>query len=199
MNIELIGRVLLVFIIGKLILRLGGRRSISQMTATQMTAMIGLGTILVQPIVSKDMGITFFVIFFIISLMIISEYLEMKFDFLETFFAGKAIIVIENGKLKLDKLKRLRMSVDNLEIKLREAGISSISDVEYVTVETNGEIGYQLKDGKKPLTKDDFIDLMYQFNNTKSLKGKPKSKISKDDNLFKEVKVKNHEGNNKEY
>jgi uncharacterized membrane protein YcaP (DUF421 family) len=169
------------------------------MTATQMTAMIGIGTVLVKPITNTDLGITFFVVFFVIILMIISEYLEMKFDFLETFFSGKAIMVVEQGKLNIDALKRLRMSVDSLEIKLREAGISSIGDVEYAMVEANGELGYKLKDGKKPLTKDDFIELMSQMNESKIPKVRGKTKISKEQNdIFKEVKTKKHEGNKNE-
>lgn len=48
----------LIFIIGTLILRLGGRKSISQMTISQTIVMIGLGSLLVQPVANKGLFVT---------------------------------------------------------------------------------------------------------------------------------------------
>ncbi|GAA4829479.1 hypothetical protein GCM10023310_03010 [Paenibacillus vulneris] len=59
----------------------------------------------------------------------------------------------------LDNLKKLRMSVDDLEKRLRIAGISSIRNVKTGTIEDNGEFGYELMPHAQPVTRSD-LELM---------------------------------------
>ena len=110
-----IWQTILIFYGGRLILRLAGRKSISQMTITQVVVMIGIGSLLIQPIAEEGVFRTLAVGVLITGLMVLTEYLEVKFDKLETISTGKAKIVIEDGQLNLKNLKKLRMSVDRLE------------------------------------------------------------------------------------
>ncbi len=190
-----IWKTIVVFLIGKFALRFSGRKSVSQLTITQSIAMIGMGTLLVHPITNKSILITFFIILLMVILAIIIEYLSMKFDFLETFFTGKSLIVVENGKINTKNMKKLRMSVDKLEIRLRQAGISTIEDVEYATIEISGQLGYKLKEGKEPLTKGDFLAYMNKIYGRKISKTLPKSKKN---NIFNEIKTNTYEGNKNE-
>jgi uncharacterized membrane protein YcaP (DUF421 family) len=178
MEYSFIWKTIILFIVGKLIMRIGGRKTISQMTQIQMITMIGFGTVLVGPIKSEDVLTTLMVLMLLIILMIIFEYLETKFDFLETLFTGKSIMVIDKGIINKENLKKIRMTVDKLEMQLRMNSVSSINDVEYATIEANGEIGFILKKEKKPVTKEDLIKL---------LQGK---QSTTDNKLFKEVKNK---------
>ncbi|WP_434296011.1 DUF421 domain-containing protein [Clostridium sporogenes] len=120
MDLNWIWQAILIFIIGTFILRVGGRKSISQMTISQTIVMIGLGSLLIQPVSGKGLLITFLIALILTMLMIITEYLEIKVDFLETLFSGKAVIVVENGKPNIENLKKLRMSIDRLETRLRQ-------------------------------------------------------------------------------
>jgi uncharacterized membrane protein YcaP (DUF421 family) len=200
MNLNLVLQIITILLIGKMIIRLGGRKSVSQMSVTQTVTMLGLGTILVHPITSSDVWTTLLIVLIAIIIMIILEYLQVKFDFLETFFAGKSIIVIENGKLNITNLKKIRLSVDALEKRLRQSGISSIKDVEYATIEVSGELGYKLKSEKEPMTKGDFDILMDDIKNIKeylnipSENNKKSTKSSK--KIFTEIKDKTTEGDN---
>ncbi|MCJ7690728.1 MAG: DUF421 domain-containing protein, partial [Clostridiaceae bacterium] len=108
MELNWIWQTILIFIVGTLILRVGGRKSISQMTISQTIVMIGIGSLLIQPVSGKGLLITFLVAIILTLVMIISEYLEIKVDFLETIFSGKAVIVIENGEPNIKNLKKLR-------------------------------------------------------------------------------------------
>lgn len=38
---------------------------------------------------------------------------------------------------------------------MRQSGIANISDVQWATLEVNGQLGYQLKTEKQPATKQD--------------------------------------------
>ncbi|MCO1603295.1 DUF421 domain-containing protein [Desulfosporosinus nitroreducens] len=125
--------------VGTFILRIGGRKSISQMTISQTIVMIGFGSLLIQPVSGKGLLITFAVASLLTLLMIFAEYLSLKSDILETIFSGKAVMVIENGKPIIKNLKKIRLTIDKLETRLRQAGISSIEDVRYATIEVSGQ------------------------------------------------------------
>ena len=194
MKIHWLLQTILIFYVGTFILRIGGRKSISQMTISQTVVMIGLGSLLIQPITGNGLLITFIAAFILSVLMILTEYLEVKVDFIETFFSGKAVTVIENGELNIRNLKKLRLSVDKLETRLRQSGISSIEDVKNATIEVSGQLGYELKDNKKPLTKEDFDMLMGEIFKLKEVINKQNNS----NNLFDEISSKKYEGNKKE-
>lgn len=194
-----IWQTIIIFYIGRLLLRLAGRKSISQMTITQVVVMVGIGSLLIQPVASENIVRTLAVGLLITLLMIITEYLEMKFDLLETISTGKAVIVIENGQLNTKNLKKLRMTVDRLETRLRQSGISSIEDVKYATIEVSGQVGYELKESKKPVTKEDFNLLMNEIVHLKKRMGMNTNSPSNEtvgQNLFTEIKTKKFEGDN---
>lgn len=197
MDFSLIWKTIVIFFAGKLILRLGGRKSISQMTITQTIVMVGIGSLLIQPIAEKGIWGTLMIAFLFTMLMVLSEYLEIKFDLLESLFSGKAVVVIENGEIILKNLKKLRLTVDRLETRLRQNGVSSIKDVKTATIEVSGQIGYELKDDKKPLTKEDFITIMAEISQHNQLMaGYRKTQKSNSDSIFHEVILKNREGKN---
>jgi uncharacterized membrane protein YcaP (DUF421 family) len=194
MKIHWLLQTILIFYVGTFILRIGGRKSISQMTISQTVVMIGLGSLLIQPITGNGLLITFIAAFVLSVLMILTEYLEVKVDFIETFFSGKAVMVIENGELNIRNLKKLRLPVDKLETRLRQSGISSIEDVKNATIEVSGQLGYELKDNKKPLTKEDFDMLMGEIFKLKEVINKQNNS----NNLFDEISSKKYEGNKNE-
>lgn len=197
MDYSLIWKTIVIFFIGKMILRIGGRKSISQMTITQTIVMVGIGSLLIQPIAEENIWGTLLIAFIFTVLMVISEYLEIKFDILESFFSGKAVIVIENGEPNLKNLKKIRLTVDRLETRLRQNGVSSMKDVKTGTIEVSGQLGYELKDGKSPLTKEDFITIMTEISQLNQLiKGNQNTQKNNSYNIFQEVMNKNKEGKN---
>ncbi|WP_291299960.1 hypothetical protein [Desulfosporosinus sp. BICA1-9] len=116
MELSWIWQAILIFYVGTFILRVGGRKSISQMTIAQTIVIIGLGSLLIQPVSGKGLFTTFGVAFLLTILMIITEYLQIKVDILETFFSGKAVVVIENGKPDINNLKKLGYRLINWKL-----------------------------------------------------------------------------------
>jgi uncharacterized membrane protein YcaP (DUF421 family) len=197
MDYNWIWETIVIFFVGKIILRIGGRKSISQMTITQTIVMVGIGSLLIQPIAENEIYATLLVALLFTVLMVVTEYLEVKYDILETFFSGKAVIVIKDGKPDLNKLKRLRLTIDRLETRLRQNGVSSMEDVKMATIEVSGQLGYEIKDDKKPITKEDFMVIMSEIADLKKLMNgydKTKASAKENMNLFNEVKDKTQEG-----
>ncbi|WP_144461348.1 DUF421 domain-containing protein [Siminovitchia fortis] len=160
---NLIWEPFVVLIAGLFLLKLTGRKAIAQMTMPQLIVMLSLGTILVQPIAHKGVVRTLVVVGIFVVTLFLLEYLQVKINGAEKIFTGKSKVVIENGTINVSELRKLRLSVDQLEMRLRLNGISKVDDIKTATIEPNGELGYELKDEAKPLTKKDFQKLMDEY------------------------------------
>lgn len=171
MDLNLIWKSVVIVIGGTILLRVAGRKSISQMTLSQVVIMIGIGSLLVQPLVGKNVWNTLFVGLTLVLTLVIIEYSQIKSDKLEKFISGKSKVLIDNGKLQTDQLKKLRLSVDLLEMKLRQSSVTNMNDVQYATLEPNGQVGFELKENKKPATKEDITFIMEEIQQLKQKMG----------------------------
>ncbi|MDA7028082.1 DUF421 domain-containing protein [Bacillus sp. CLL-7-23] len=178
MDFTFILKTLLLILTAIILLRISGRKSISQMTIATTVVMISIGTIIVQPIIETSVlkTITAATIFIIVLLSI--EFLKLKFDSFESLISGKAILLIENGELQVQNLKKHRLTVDEVEMRLRTQGISKMSDVKHATLESNGQIGYELIDDAKPFTLGEY---------KKFLQGQLGTQDELQNNLFQEI------------
>ncbi|NPV27299.1 MAG: DUF421 domain-containing protein [Firmicutes bacterium] len=68
---------------------------------------------------------------------------------------GEPTVVIHNGKILEDNMRRMRYSVDNLMTQLRDKNIFNIADVEYAILETNGSLSVLPKSQHRPVTPQD--------------------------------------------
>lgn len=146
--------------------------------------MIALGTLLIQPITGNGLWPTFLLASVLVASLVVTELIGLNFDKSESLIRGKAVPVIENGTLDEKKLKKLRLTVDQLEAQLRQSGINSIADVQYATIESNGQIGYTLKQKKQPATKEDIQRLIHLIQ-TGQLK--QQSQTPEGEDIFKEI------------
>lgn len=187
MDYSWIWKTVLIVVVGTILLRIAGRKSIAQMTVSQTIIMIAIGTLLIQPVAGENIWFTFGTAGILVLSLIGLEYVQLKSDTLETLLSGKSVILMENGQLNVENLKRYRITVDQLEMQLRNANVTRMSDVEWATLEPNGRIGYVLKESAQPATKDDINKLMGLINELSGqsmLKNPEKQQSS----LFVEIK-----------
>ncbi|MEA3319501.1 MAG: DUF421 domain-containing protein [Bacillota bacterium] len=194
MDLDWIWKAVLIVIVGFLILRLAGRKSISQLTVAQTVLMISIGNLIIQPVTEKNIWITFLIALLLVLVLITIERLQIKFDRFETFITGKGIDVIENGEIIEKNLKKLRITVDQLEMRLRQDSISRISDVKTATIEPSGQLGYVLKEYAQYATKED-IKVILDYIHNKFPTGQQPPDITKEINIhsiFSEVNRHEH-------
>jgi len=150
---------ILIVIAGTLLLRLAGRKSISQMTLPQTVIMIGIGSLLIQPVSGNNIWVTIAVGGILIITLFIMEYAQVKGNIFEKLITGKSKVMIENGTVNEQNMKKVRMTVDQLEMNLRMKNVKNIDDVEWATLEPNGQVGFSLKKESQPVTKKEFNQL----------------------------------------
>ena len=67
--------------------------------------------------------------------------------------------------MKLEELKKARLTTDELQSSLRLKNIGNVEDVELAVLESNGKISTTLKPNKAPATKEDIqkiLDILAQ-------------------------------------
>ncbi|SER96447.1 DUF421 domain-containing protein [Salipaludibacillus aurantiacus] len=194
MDLNFIWKAVLIVFGGVLVLRLAGRKSISQLTVAQTVMMIAVGSLIIQPVGDRNIWITLLITFILVLTLLFIEYIVLKNDTLENFFYSKSVLVIENGQINLKNLKKLRLTVDMLELRLRQQGIQNFSDLQWATIESNGQLGYMLKPEKQTATKEDIHILITMLKeHFPDIAGHPTADSSSEPaNLFTEVANNSH-------
>ncbi|EIW20340.1 MULTISPECIES: DUF421 domain-containing protein [Pelosinus] len=165
LDFSLIWKTLLTILYGTLILRIAGRKSLAQMTVAQTVVMLAVGTVLIEPLVGAELIDTFVLVAVAVFTLIAIEYSEIRFPFLKKIFTGHPVVLIENGEMKRERLKQVRMTIQQLEMELRQASISKVSDVKWGTIEPNGRFGFILKDELQPVDRWEFERLLDRLAN----------------------------------
>lgn len=204
MEWDFIWKAVLIVIASTILLRIAGRKTISQMTLAETVIMIGIGSLLIQPVSGKNIWTTILIGGVLVATLLVMEFLQMKSDGFEKLITGKSKVIIDNGILNEKNLRKLRLTVDQLEMQLRQNSVSKISDVKWATLEPNGKLGFELKDESKPVTKKDFEEFkqtiiklipsnsqLTHMTDILNLINKQYSTESKED-IFAEVKNKEH-------
>jgi uncharacterized membrane protein YcaP (DUF421 family) len=147
-------------LIGFFLIRISGKKSVSQMTLPQLVVMISLGSYIISPLQKNDtiIGVTIGLLVFIVVLLLL-EYLSMLFKWAEPAIDSKPTVLVANGKLIVENL-------DQLEARLREKGISSLSELRTCTMETSGNIGYEKMANYNPQNNQNFFDEIRNMKNS---------------------------------
>ncbi|TMW72977.1 DUF421 domain-containing protein [Alteribacter natronophilus] len=191
MDLSFIWKAVLIVFGGVLILRIAGRKSISQLTVAQTVMMIAVGSLIIQPVGDRNIWTTLVITLILVLNLLLIEYLALKNDALEKFFYSKSIMVIENGRINTRNLKKMRLTVDMLELRLRQQGIQNFSDLQWATIESNGQLGYMLKPEKQTATKEDIQLLIRLLSENTNLHSADLRSL--ESNIFTEVAKKGHE------
>ncbi|MBY8913892.1 DUF421 domain-containing protein [Bacillus sp. YC2] len=149
--------------VGTFLLRIAGRKSISQLSVTQTVIMISIGSIIIQPFIEHSLWETIFAAAIFILVLILMEFLEIKSKFFEYLFSGKTIAVVENGQVISKNLKKMRLTESQLSMRIRQEGLGDIKDFKIVLLEPNGQIGYELMDEAKTVTVRDLKSILQEF------------------------------------
>ena len=83
---------------------------------------------------------------------ILLAYFSMKSNTFSNLTDGKPTILIKNGEILEESMKKNLMNLNELMLLSREKNVFSVSDVEMAVLETNGDLSVMLKTDKQPVT-----------------------------------------------
>lgn len=86
---------------------------------------------------------------------ILISFLSLKSQRLRSFLTGRSMILLENGKLYKENLKRSRLNMTLFLTQCRTNGYFNIDDIECAVFEPNGKISFMPKAQKRPVNPED--------------------------------------------
>ena len=75
---------------------------------------------------------------------------------LRKWLSGRPTVLIEEGKILEENMKKLKFSIDDLNQQLREKSIFNVEEVEYALLEVSGELSILKKEKFQTTTRKDF-------------------------------------------
>lgn len=122
--------------------RIMGKREIGQLGVADLTVSILIAELIAISIENIDGSMLNSII--PVSVLVLLEigvaYLSVKFKTIRLLFDGSPSLIISNGIINYREMTKLRYSIDDLLIALRQAGIKSIDEIEYALLESNGRL-----------------------------------------------------------
>ena len=150
-------RAIILYLVVLLVTRLMGKREIGQLQPFEFVSSLMIANLATIPISDVNVPITDGIIpmLGLLSIHLVIGFFNLKFAKFRMLVSGKPDILVSKGKVDEKALHRERMTYTELEERLREKDIFSLDDVDYVILETNGEVSVILKPEKINPTLED--------------------------------------------
>jgi uncharacterized membrane protein YcaP (DUF421 family) len=122
------------------VLRVSGKRSLSKWNAFDFVVTIALGSTLASALLSKDVSLAegVFALALLIGWQFVITWLSVRFTFLHRATKSSPTLLLQNGQLLEDALKKQRVTPGEVRAAVRAKGIAALEDVEAVVLETDG-------------------------------------------------------------
>ncbi|WP_432662934.1 DUF421 domain-containing protein [Wukongibacter baidiensis] len=161
MELRFLGNLTLELILGffalLLITKVLGKTQINQVTPFDFISSLVLGELLGNAVYDKDINLVtiLYTIFLWTFLIYLIEKITQKFRKTRKFFEGEPAVLINNGQIDFDELKKEKLDINELMSMLRGRDIFSVREVEYAILEPNGSLSILKKPKYDIPTKDD--------------------------------------------
>src|SRR5690625_626143 len=134
-----------------------GKKRIRQLSIFDYITGFVLGSLAViitlNPKLNFFSGVLAIFVWFIISF--IFDFLSLKSKTIRNFIEGKSTIIIQEGKVMEDNMKKERFTTDDLLYHLRSNQVFEVADVEFALLEPTGELTVLPKTNTTPITAKD--------------------------------------------
>ena len=137
-----IWRTILFYLMLILMVRLMGKRQVAQMEPSEFVVTMLMANLASIPLEELDtpvwIGLGAMVTVLVLERLL--SWICLRSVGLRRLLCGKPVILIDNGHLLRDNLRRCRVNLDELTAHLREEGYLEIQSVQYAILETNGAV-----------------------------------------------------------
>jgi len=141
----------LTYVVLIIMLRLSGKRTLSQMNAFDFIVTVALGSTLATALLSKDTplaeGLTGLAL--LILLQFIVSWFQVRFPFINKLVKSEPRLLFLQGTFKDKAMQEERIGKEELLQAARNQGILSLDQVEAIVLETNGKFSIIKTSDKK--------------------------------------------------
>jgi uncharacterized membrane protein YcaP (DUF421 family) len=141
---DIVVRAAVVFVLLWLVLRVVGKRELSEMSAFEVVVLVVLGDLVGQTVMQEDYSLTgsALAIFTFVLLSMLLSYLSWRFPKARPALEGNPTILVRGGSVIDRALRAERLPVDDLLEAARMNGIRDLADIELAVLEIDGQISF---------------------------------------------------------
>ncbi len=147
--LEKILRPLAVYIFLVIALRLAGKRELAQLNPFDLVVLLTLSNAVQNAIIGEDNSVTGG--FIGATTLLVVNYVVVRFLYdhqeLDHLIEGNADVLIDNGQIKMERLRKEIVTLPELEAAAHRQGFDSLDDIERAILEPGGSLTFI---GKKP-------------------------------------------------
>ncbi len=150
-------RTLILYFVVITALRLMGKKQIGQLEPSELAIAIMISEIASIPLATNDTPLLngIIPIFVLAATEIVLSVIILKSKTIRKLVVGHPTIIVKDGKILEDSLRKLRYTTDDLLIEMRTNGISDFDEISYAILETNGQVSFILNKKSTPPTAED--------------------------------------------
>ena len=153
--IDLKGSVAVIYLF--LVIKMLGKKQISELNIFDYIIGLSLGNIAAEMTVNKDItipiGLLAMTIYGLFSLFV--SFITSKSIIARRFITGFPVVIIQDGKISREQLKKCKLDINDLLQDARESGYFDISEINYAVMEPSGKISFLPKAKFHPVTPSD--------------------------------------------
>ena len=137
-------RATVIFVALYLLVRIMGKRELAQMTPFELIVLVVIGDLIQQGVTQNDFSLTGAIIAistiaFLAMAMSWAAYLWPR---AERLLEGEPRVIVRDGEILKDNLRRNRLTRSEIETEMRLAGIGHLEDVAWAILEPRGKISF---------------------------------------------------------
>jgi len=151
---DILLRASIMFAVVFVLLRLMGKRELAQMTPFELVLLVVIGDLLEPAVIRDDFsltGATLAIVTFAFWALVLN-FLSNRSRRAERLIDGEPSVLVRDGVILREGLRRNRLTVSELESEMRLAGIARIAEVGWAILETNGKISFLERSRLSPET-----------------------------------------------
>ncbi|MBX6394909.1 MAG: DUF421 domain-containing protein, partial [Alicyclobacillaceae bacterium] len=150
-------RSILIFFVLLIFTKILGKREISQLSFIDFVSAITMGDIAANLSYNLEgqmaKGFSSLLVWVFVPFLL--SYLALHFKWIRRFLNGNPVVVIRQGKVMEENLRKVRYSIDDLMQQLRQRNVFHVADVEFAVLEASGQLTVLRKaDVEQPTRRD---------------------------------------------
>ncbi|MBR3641281.1 MAG: DUF421 domain-containing protein [Oscillibacter sp.] len=147
-------RTVILYFLITVCLRLTGKRQIGELEPSELVLTMMISDLATVPM--QDFGIPLLSgiipILTLLALSLLLSQISLQSVRFRGLMCGRPAVLIDNGVVRQDVMRRNRYTVDELMEELRRQGFSSPEDVKYAVLENSGQLSVLPQSSVQPLT-----------------------------------------------
>lgn len=146
-------RTLILYAAVVVVMRIMGKQEIRQLQPFELVVALMVADLAAIPMEDTEIPLLsgLVPITVLMAAQITMSFISMKSEKARRIISGSPSVVIKNGRIVEPELKRLRYSINDLLEQLRVKNYPNLADIEFVILETNGQLSVIPKSQKRAL------------------------------------------------